>query len=395
MKRPRLWAALAAVVAALAWLDGWVGPALAPARSGSPPDELRRAVEGAAKDLAARTQAFARNPDVARSLEGGGIAVQRERLFSAARQAVADSAPGTWITLADPRGNPQAWWGDAPSRIPQLRAPGTLEVRWSATRMELLHWSLAGKEPFAGVICAGRSLPVQAPDFARSLGLSGASADWEPVAPEGQAPLLLDAAGRVPLLAGRLADLPAAPDGRRRELALAAALAVSLVLALAGRDALAVGAGLASAFLAAAAFAGAGERALSAPRPWLLAAGLFLLPVGLSRLRSPEPGRRWPRLAAGYALFAAAIAAAHGADLPDLGARVPVWSAQFLGLVALTALGAASLAIGASAGPRSGRGAWTGAAIAVTSAGFLAALLLVTPSRTYPYLVGDVSIVAY
>ena len=101
------------------------------------------------------------------------------------------------------------------------------------------------------------------------------------------------------------------------------------------------------------------------------------------------------RLAAGYVLFVGAIAVAHGTDLPNLGARVPVWSAQFLGLVALTALSAASLAIGASAGPRSGRGAWTGAAIALTSAGIVAALLLVSPSRVYPYLVAVLSVGAY
>ncbi len=396
MKRPPIRAALAAAVAALAWLDGWVGTVSAPPPSGgAPPEDLRRAVERAAEDLAERTKAFAQNPDVARSLEGGGIVVQREKLFSGARQAVAGSAPGTWITLADPRGNPQAWWGDAPSRVPQLRAPGTLEVRWSATRMELLHWSLAGKEPFAGVICAGRALPIGAPDFGRTLGLSGASSDWGPVAPNGHDPILLRGAGGVPLLAARPGNLPEERETRVRVLLLAVVLAVGLGLAFAGGDSLAVGAGLAAAFLGAEVFAGAGQKVLAAPRPWLLAAGLLLLPVGLSRLRAGEPGRRGLRLAAGYLLFGGAIAAAHGADLPDLGARVPVWSAQFLGLVALTALTAASLAIGGSAGPRAGRRAWTGAAIALTSVGILAALLLMTPSRAYPYLVAAAAVFAY
>ncbi len=395
MKRPPLWAALAAAVAALAWLDGWI--ALPSGRTGrvGPPDELRRAVERAALDLAGRGRALAENPEVARSLEGGGIAVQRERLFASARQAVADSAPGTWIALADPRGNPQAWWGDAPSRIPEVRAPGTLEARWSATRVELLHWSLAGKGPFAGVVCAGRALPVQAPEFARALALSGEAADWEPIAPDGKGPVLLQTSDGAPILAGRLTEVPGGPDSQTRILVLALVLAIALGLAAGGADALAIGAGLAIAFLAAEAFSGAGDRALAAPHPWLLAAGLFLLPAGLVRLRSREPGRTGRRLAAGYGLLACAIAAAQATVLPDLGARLSAWSAQFLGLAALTALTASALAIGAGAGPRSGRGAWTGAAVAITSAGILAALLLVSPSPAYPVLAGAAAVAAY
>jgi len=395
VKRPSLWAALAAVAAALAWLDGWTGPPPVSPTGGPPPEDLRRAVERAAEDLAARTKAFALNPEVARSLEGGGIAVQREKLFSGARQALSDAAPGTWITLADPRGNPQAWWGDAPSRIPQVRPPGTLEVRWSATRMELLHWSLAGRESFAGVICAGRSLPVQAPDFARALGISGVSADWEPLAPDGKAPLLLRAGEGAPILAGRVADLPAGPDERIRKLAFALVLAIGLALSLTGADSFAAGAGLAALFLGAEVYGATGEKVLASTRPWMLAAGLFLLPVALARLRERRPDRGGLRLAAGYVLFGGAIVAAHETVLPDLGARVPVWSEQFLGLVALTALTAASLAIGASGRSRAGRGGWTGAAIAVTAVGILGALLLVSPSPAYPYVVAAVSIAAY
>ncbi len=395
MKRPALLAALAAAAAALAWLDGWVElPSRRPARS-EPPADLRRAVSAAAEELAARARSLAENPEVARSLEGGGIAVQRERLFASARQAVEGAAPGTWIALADPRGNPQAWWGDAPSRIPQVRAPGTLEVRWSATRMELVHWSLAGKDPYAGVVCAGRALPVQAPDFARALGLSGDASDWEPVAPGGKAPVLLDVSGGAPLLAGRHVGLPERLDTRSRALALALVLALGLGLVVGGGDALAIGVGLSIAFLAAEAFAGSAERALAAPRPWLLAAGLFLLPAGLVRLRSAGTGRPRRRLAAGYGLFICAIAAASGTVLPDLGARLPMWSTRFLELVALTALTASALAIGASAGPRSGRGAWTGIAVGLTSLGILSALLLVSPSRAYPIFVAVGSVAAY
>lgn len=395
MKRPPLWAALAAAVAALAWLDGWVDLPTGRARPADPPGDLRRAVAEAAADLSARARSLAENPEVARSLEGGGIAVQRERLFASAREAVAGAAPGTWIALADPRGNAQAWWGDAPSRIPQVRAPGTLEVRWSATRLELLHWSLAGRDPFAGVICAGRALPAQAPEFSRALGLSGKASDWEPVAPGGQAPVLLGSSGGEPLLAGRLVALPATPDSRSRALVLALLLAIALGLVAGGGDSLVIGAGLAIAFLAAEAFSGSGWRALAAARPWLLAAGLLLLPAGLSRLRSRTAGSASRRLAAGYALFVCAIATARGTVLPDLGARLPTWSAQFLELVALTALTASALAIGACAGPRSGRGAWTGVAVGVTSLALLSSLLLVSPSRLYPIAVAVACVAAY
>ena len=136
--RLRALAAILLVAApALAWLDGWIVFRETPA-AGVPP-ELRRTLADVSRDLARRSQALALNPEISRSLSGGGIAVDRERLFASARQAVADAPPGSWIAFADPQGNALAWWGDAPASIPQVRPAGTLEARWSATRMELLY----------------------------------------------------------------------------------------------------------------------------------------------------------------------------------------------------------------------------------------------------------------
>jgi len=131
LKQRVLVAALLLAAPALAWLDGWFMLPVRPPATGDAPPELRRALADVARDLAARTRAFAENPDVGRSLSGGGIAVERERLFASARQAVGDAPAGTWIALADPRGNALAWFGDAPARLPPIRPSGTLEARWS------------------------------------------------------------------------------------------------------------------------------------------------------------------------------------------------------------------------------------------------------------------------
>ena len=321
--------------------------------------------------------------------------MQRERLFASARQAVADSAPGTWIALADPRGNPHAWWGDAPSRIPQVRAPGTLEVRWSATRMELLHWSLAGRGPFAGVVCAGRALPVQAPRLRRALGSLGASRGLGADRAGREAPRPARDRGNAALLAGTTHGASGRPGFQTRILVLALVLAIASRTRrrrkrLAGdrrrtRDR----------------FPRRGSvcrgRGPCPRRAAPLAPGGGALPPA-GRARPPsQPGARAAgrRLAAGYGLFAGALPPRTARPCRTSGARLPVWSAQFLGLVALTALTASALAIGAGAGPRSGRGAWTGAAVGITSAGILASLLLVSPSRAYPVLVGAAAVVAY
>ena len=55
-----------------------------------------------------------------RSLQGGGIAVNRLVLFSAARQTMEGASASNWIALADPLGTVHAWWGDAPASLAGL-----------------------------------------------------------------------------------------------------------------------------------------------------------------------------------------------------------------------------------------------------------------------------------
>jgi len=400
LKQRVLVAGLLLAAPALAWLDGWFMLPARPPATGDAPPELRRALADVARDLAARTRAFADNPDVGRSLSGGGIAVERERLFASARQAAGDAPAGTWIALADPRGNALAWFGDAPARLPPIRPSGTLEARWSATRMELLHWGLAGDPPFAGVVCAGRTLPVERPAFAGALGLGPETAGWEPIAPGGAAPSLLEEpGGRTPLVAGRLAPVPGHPPAwfRGRAAALVLVLALAFALVAFGSGSAAIGAGLMLAFLGAEAAAGRGHRALGEPRVWLLAAGLFFLPIGLAQLRGFSRTRPFLRRILGFTLFAAALVAAHGATLPDLGSPFPISGRPFYELVALAALLASALAIGASASRRPGAGApgWGTIAIVVTLAGLIAALLFLDPSPAFPPAVAAVSLFAF
>jgi signal transduction histidine kinase len=397
LKQRALAAALVLAAPALAWLDGWLPSPLRAPGAGlqAAPTELALALTAVARDLAARASALAENPEIARSLSGGGIAVERERLFTSTRQAVADAPAGTWIALADPRGNALAWWGDAPARIPEVRPAGTLEARWSATRMELVHWGVAGEAPYGGVVCVGRSLPVEAPAFSRALGLGHAAMHWEPIAPDGSSPALLSTpSGSEVLVAGRMAKSgpPAPVRGRRLVLAFVLVLAFALV-ALA--PAQTIGAGLALAFLGAEAAAGDFQRVLADPRTWVLASGLFYLPVGLGLLRGSSRLRPALRLLLAYALLGAALFAARGAVLPDLGSPFPSTGRPFLELVALASLIASALAVGASAASRPGAAGWGAAAVAVTLAGLVGALLFVTPSPAYRPVVAVVCLLAF
>src|SRR5437773_8721277 len=129
-------ARLAAVLAALPlllWLDGWLRlPGSERAKpSEPPPRQIQSSLREVADDLIARARALAADPEVARSLEGGGIAVRRQALFSGARRAMDGAAAGTWIVLADSRGDAHAWWGDAPAQMHEIQPSGTLAVRWS------------------------------------------------------------------------------------------------------------------------------------------------------------------------------------------------------------------------------------------------------------------------
>ena len=249
VRRRALLAAVLLAAPLLLWLDGWVGR-FHDTRRAAPPEAAVRAVREVVADLQRRAASLAADPEVARSMEGGGIAVRRQALFSAAREAMAGAPAGTWIALADRRGDVHAWWGDAPSQVIEARRPGTLGVRWSATRMELVHWRVAGTGPLAGLIGAARALPVEAPGFGAALDLSGEALDWEPVAADKGQPLLALAGGET-LVAARHAALPLSedPTGRAAGFALLALLALFL---LAGRsEPAAVGAGLAIGLLGA------------------------------------------------------------------------------------------------------------------------------------------------
>ena len=397
MRYRALAAALILAAPALAWIDGWI-TLPAPGRSSAPPAELRRALGDVAADLAKRARSFAENPEIARSLSGGGIAVERERIFASARQAVAGAPAGTWIALADPRGNAVAWWGDAPARIPGVRPAGTLESRWSTTRMELVRWDVAGEPPFTGVVCAGRSLPVEAPSFGHALGLRGSALEWEPIAPAAGSPALLELPSGGGMLVGARPGrgAPWTPALERRPLpAFLVVLGAALWIVAAVRTPMAIGTGLLLAFLGAEAAAGRLGRVLSEPRVWLLGVGLFCLPMALRLLRDPSHVRPALRLALGYLLLAAALVAARGAILPDLGAPFPLTDRPFLELVALAALLASALAAGAAAAPRPGAPGWGATAIALTIAGFVMALLFVSPSAVYEPAVALVCVAAF
>jgi signal transduction histidine kinase len=394
VRRRAFWVTVLLAAPLLLWLDGWIRvPRSAP--SSLPPAAVGRALSEVAADLALRAGALAADPEVARSLEGGGIAVRRLALFTATREAMRDAEPGTWIALADRRGEVHAWWGDAPAQVDQARPSGTLGVRWSATRLELLHWRLVGSGPFAGVICAGRSLPVEAPGFGRALGLTGEGLRWEPVAAGG--PPLLTLAGREVLVAARRADVAIVPDVRWRVAALALLFATTLFL-LAGRaDSVSIGAGLAIGLLAALSHVG-GEagRSMLRPNVWIPALGVAVLPAAVERLRRRGPARRGGlAVLAGYGLLALAFLSARRVALPELGTPLPFWSATFLMLFGLTALVAAALALGAAAVRPEGRVKRTGLALLVTAAAIVLGLALVSPSPVFPVAVGLAAILSY
>lgn len=392
MRRRIQLAAVLLAVAPLLWLDGWIGP-FRDTRRATPPEAAVRALREVAADLQRRAATLAAEPEVARSLEGGGIAVRRQALFNAARDAMVGAPPGTWIALADRRGDVHAWWGDAPSQVLEARPSGTLGARWSATRLELVHWRVAGSGPLAGLVCAARSLPVEAPDFGRALGLNEEGLDWEPVA-AGNGPPILTVEGGEVLVAARRAPIPMGQSPAWRAAALGILLALMLVL-LSGRAApMALGAGLAVGLLAALCYVDAGgPRSLAAPEVLIPALGAFLVPIAFDRLRRREgESRRLLLLPAAYACLALTLLGATRVDLPDLGSRLPVWSAVFLEVVGLTALTVAALAFGAAAAASgstsaSPRGPGIGTALFFTTAAIVASLAAVSAAPSFPYAV--------
>ena len=377
-----------------------------PGRSAAaPPAELRHAFAAAVSDLTRRASDFQSQPDVARSLEGGGIAVNRLALFNAAGHALSKAPPGAGLSLTDPAGTVHAWWGDAPPLDDLLFSAEGLAVRWSATRVTLVQRKRVGDGGFSGVVYSSQSFPVDAPDFATSLGVSGASAAWRPAAAgaSNTAPLLTAPRGAVVVAARRVAILQ---PPTARNVAFAALLV--LVIALAGRlrDPLRVGVALAIASLAIELRFGNAE-----PIPAFAIAGLVLgwgaLPLALDPLgpfgrnRTRSVGRKRTltsagRMVAGAILFAVALAIAGVIPTPELGSDVRQSLRALPRVAGLAALVISALSLaGAPLERRARRRRWATSAGLFTTATIAAGVAGVSPSPAFRVAVLAAGVVSF
>jgi signal transduction histidine kinase len=384
---------VAALVAAplLLYLRGRIALPSSPA-DGSPPGELTSAFSGAVADLGRRSSDFQSQREVMRSLEGGGIAVNRLALFNAAGQALAGAPAGTGLALTDPAGAVHAWWGDPPSLDGLVFSADGLAVRWSAARLVVVWRKPVGEGGFSGLVYASRSFPVEAPDFARSLGLSGHSDPWQPAAQGGPA-LLTDSAGRV-LVAARRGGVTSSTPAR--DVAFALLLVIAALAAGRVRDPLRIGAALAIAFLATEARFGA-SLPLDGAAVVTLAIGWAALPVAFP----PLTGRAFRAesrggAAAGYTLLALALFSAGRLETPDLGARLSESLVALPRVAGLTALffSALSLAALRRESPARGR-AWTTAAVLFSTGAIAVSLAAVSPSPVYRVAVFTAAAVAF
>jgi len=383
-------AAALAALALLFWLDGWVSVPPAPGREPKIPASLSGAFDETVRGLVQRADSFRARPEVARSLEGGGIAVNRLALFGAARETLQGAAPGSWIALTDPAGNVHAWWGETPSPFPRLSADG-LSVRWSAMSLALLWRASVGEGGFSGLVYTGRSLPVQAPDFARALGVSGPARSWEPVS-EGSSVLWQEYPPGV-MIAARPARLD---DGvvPLRDAVFAAILLLLFAILGKGRSSLRVGLALLVAFLAFEARFGP-ERALASPRVLILALGIGAVVPSLSLLRRGGAPRA-AFAAGGLVLLGLSLYAAGGIEAPELETAVPASVLPLLRLAGLTALLASGLALGAlgRAAPIPGSRPMT-AAVVSTTAAIAGSLAFVDPETPYLAAVAVLVVIAW
>ena len=381
-------AALAGIVCLL-FSDGWLSfPSPAPRRA-MVPETLSKAFRAAAENLSRRAETLARMPEVARSLEGGGIAVNRGALFAAARQALQGADNGTWIALTDAAGNVHAWWGEAPASLAGFVASEGIGTRWSATTLTLLHRrSVGAREP--GVVYSARTFPVEAPEFGRALNLAGEALRWEPVAAGGSGELLGDGAGHALIFARRAS--PGAPPQAWRDAVFAVLLFAVFVLFGRRGDPLSAGAALTLLFLGFEARSSGAGHVLSSWHILVLALGPFLLPIALSRVKAGQAGGRG-RAAAGYGLLLAAFLAATSLAPPDLGTRPALSS--LLVLAAMTALVLDALAITSSARPGSSPAGWMTLSILATAAGITAALALVSPLWAFPFALAALTLAVF
>ncbi|MEO8430922.1 MAG: ATP-binding protein [Acidobacteriota bacterium] len=388
MRGLRRWAPLAAAFVGAVFLlfaDGWL-PLPTPSGQASPP-RLSRALVREAASLGVRARSFGGRPDVAKSLQGGGVAINRLTLFAAARQVLEGAPAGSWLALTDPAGTAQAWWGDAPASLTAFPDTDGLSVRWATTTMTLIvRLSLEGR-PQAGIVYAARAFPLEPVDFRRALDLESKIGGWEPVsAVDGRVPAILrDGAGRPLVGFRRTANAGSPlPPTRNRQRALAIAIVAALFLIGRAEKPWRVGLALLILFFAAESALSTSGRTLASWSSWLFAAGVALLPFVFSAVRSRDDPRfpRRLRFLAGYLLFALAMLAAWIVRPPDLGSGLGGSPAALLRLAGLTAFAAGALALGASASRgRTRRG--LGAAVAATAAAFTGALAFVSPSPLF------------
>jgi signal transduction histidine kinase len=380
----RLRAPLAAALVAtplLLFLGGRLSLPIGQAATAEPPTALRSAFENAVEELARRAADFQSQRDVVRSLEGGGIAVNRLALFTAAGHALATAPPGAGLALTDPSGNIHAWWGDAPPLGGLEFSSGGLAMRWSATRVVVVQRKPVGEGGFSGLVYSSRSFPVDAPDFARALGVSGASAAWRPTA-QGGSPLLTDRSGAV-LVAARRAAAPIEYPGSH-DAAFGLVLVICALLAGRMNDPLRIGVALALAFLAVETRFG-GIDSLPPGTVAALSLGWVALPFTLPALAGgPISDRHRLAPLAGYLLLAAGLYAASGLETPELGAPLgeSLLSLPRVGGLAALMLSALSLTASRREGESRGR-TWITAALAFTAVAIVTSLAAVVPSDWY------------
>jgi len=158
----RLRAPLAGALAAAAlllFLGGQLPLSSSSGADSTPPKALLRAFTAAVGELSRRAADFQSQPEVVRSLEGGGIAVNRLALFNAAGHALAQAPPGAGLALTDPPGSVHAWWGDAPPLEGLVFSGNGIAVRWSATRLTVVGRRRVGDGGFSGLVYSSQTFP--------------------------------------------------------------------------------------------------------------------------------------------------------------------------------------------------------------------------------------------
>jgi signal transduction histidine kinase len=392
VNRSRRAAAALLALLLLLWLDGWFAVPAAPRADARVPSELSEAFSRAAAELSDRAAAFAARPEVARSLQGGGVVVDRPALFAAARLALEGAPAGCWIALTDPAGRVHAWWGEAPSPVPRLLAGEGFSALWSATTLSLVYRRSVGEGPAAGIVSAARVLPARAPDFAAALGVAGRAGSWRPVGRVEAPELFRDGQAFVGVSPASSREQVPPPRGLALLTALLAALALVRSRSAAGASLL-----LAFLYLVLTVSASGEPRALASPTVWPLAVGVAAAPIAIAGLRRPERETSPPtRTALGYGLLIVSSLAAARIEPPELTAFGQIGWRALCDLAGLIALVVSALAFRAS-GTRPPRDAqrWLTAAVAFTTLTILGSLALVSPRPAMPAAVLLLAIAAF